>query len=48
MTAPPLRRNRYFVLLHLGHLISVTGTQVASAAYPLLVLASSGSGRAAV
>ena len=36
---PPLWRNRDFVLLQTGQLLSAAGTQVASIAYPLLVLA---------
>jgi hypothetical protein len=39
VTAVPLRRNRDFVLLQIGQLLSDTGTQSASIAYPLLVLA---------
>ena len=39
MTAVPLRRNRDFMLLQIGQLLSSTGTQSASIAYPLLVLA---------
>ncbi|MDX6521316.1 MAG: hypothetical protein QOF08_1921, partial [Gaiellales bacterium] len=39
----PLRRNRDFVLLQTGQLLSQSGTQVASIAYPLLVLSLSGS-----
>ena len=35
----PLNRNRDFVLLQLGQLLSNTGTQSTSIAYPLLVLA---------
>jgi MFS family permease len=35
----PLRRNRDFVLLQSGQLLSAAGSQVASIAYPLLVLA---------
>jgi MFS family permease len=35
----PLRRNRDFVLLQLGQLLSATGTSASSLAYPLLVLA---------
>ena len=35
----PLRRNRDFVLLQAGQLLSATGTQASSLAYPLLVLA---------
>jgi MFS family permease len=39
MTAVPLRRNRDFLLLELGQLLSNTGTQLTAIAYPLLVLA---------
>jgi hypothetical protein len=39
VSAVPLRRNRDFVLLQLGQLLSSTGTQVTSIAYPLIVLA---------
>ena len=39
----PLRRNRDFVLLQTGQLLSHSGTKVASIAYPLLVLSLSGS-----
>jgi MFS family permease len=39
----PLRRNRDFVLLQAGQLLSTTGTQSATVAYPLLVLAVTGS-----
>jgi hypothetical protein len=35
----PLRRNREFMLLQTGQLLSNTGTQATSIAYPLLVLA---------
>jgi hypothetical protein len=37
--APALRRNRDFLLLQTGQLLSSAGTQIASIAYPLLVLA---------
>ena len=43
MTAVPLRRNRDFMLLQIGQLLSETGTQSTSIAYPLLVLAVTGS-----
>jgi len=36
--AVPLRRNRDFVLLQIGQLLSSVGTQTTSIAYPLLVL----------
>ena len=36
---PPLRRNRDFVLLQAGQLLSTAGTQSTTIAYPLLVLA---------
>ena len=39
----PLRRNRDFMLLQTGQLLSSAGTQVTSIAYPLLVLALTGS-----
>lgn len=39
MTAVPLRRNRDFVLLQAGQLLSSAGTETSSIAYPLLVLA---------
>ena len=38
MTAVPLRRNRDFVLLQMGQLLSSVGSQSTSIAYPLLVL----------
>ena len=43
MTAVPLRRNRDFVLLQTGQLLSNLGTQLTVIAYPLLVLALTGS-----
>jgi MFS family permease len=39
----PLRRNRDFVLLQAGQLLSSAGTQSTGIAYPLLVLATTGS-----
>ena len=38
-----LRRNRDFTLLWVGHTISVLGSQISATAYPLLVLALTGS-----
>jgi hypothetical protein len=43
VTAVPLRRNRDFVLLQAGQLLSSFGTQSSAIAYPLLVLAVTGS-----
>jgi MFS family permease len=43
MLAVPLRRNRDFMLLQIGQLLSDAGTQSTSIAYPLLVLAVTGS-----
>ena len=43
MPAVPLRRNRDFVLLQVGQLLSSAGTQLTAIAYPLLVLAVTGS-----
>ncbi len=43
MTAVPLRRNRDFMLLQSGQLLSNLGTQLTVIAYPLLVLALTGS-----
>jgi Transmembrane secretion effector len=43
MTAVPLRRNRDFMLLQAGQLLSSFGTQTTAIAYPLLVLAVTGS-----
>jgi MFS family permease len=43
VTAVPLRRNRDFVLLQSGQLLSNLGTQLTVIAYPLLVLALTGS-----
>jgi predicted MFS family arabinose efflux permease len=43
----PLRRNRDFTLLWAGHTISVLGSQITATAYPLLVLALTGSAAAA-
>jgi predicted MFS family arabinose efflux permease len=39
LNSVPLRRNRDFVLLESGRLLSSTGTQLTTIAYPLLVLA---------
>ena len=43
MTDRPLRRNRDFVLLQTGQLLSDVGSQSTSIAFPLLVLAATGS-----
>ena len=43
MTATPLRRNRDFLLLQTGLLLSSAGSQMTSIAYPLIVLALTGS-----
>jgi predicted MFS family arabinose efflux permease len=43
----PLRRNRDFTLLWTGHTISILGSQISATAYPLLVLALTGSAAAA-
>lgn len=43
MTAGPLHRNRDFVLLQTGLLLSSAGSQMTAIAYPLLVLALTGS-----
>jgi MFS family permease len=43
VTTVPLRRNRDFLLLQAGQLLSEAGTQSSSIAYPLLVLALTGS-----
>src|SRR6059058_5127914 len=43
VNAVPLRRNRDFMLLQSGQLLSNAGTQSTSIAYPLLVLAVTGS-----
>jgi MFS family permease len=43
MTAAPLRRNRDFMLLQIGQLLSSSGSQMTAVAYPLLVLALTGS-----
>ena len=43
MSAVPLRRNRDFVLLQAGQLLSNIGTRLTSIAYPLLVLGLTGS-----
>jgi hypothetical protein len=39
MTAVPLRRNRDFLILQAGQLVSTLGSQSSAVAYPLLVLA---------
>ena len=39
MRMVPLRRNRDFVLLETGRLLSGAGTQLTTIAYPLLLLA---------
>ncbi|MEU3623258.1 MFS transporter [Amycolatopsis coloradensis] len=41
--APPLHRNRDFVLLWTGSAVSILGSNVSNVAYPLLVLALTGS-----
>jgi hypothetical protein len=43
VTAVPLRRNRDFVLLQAGQLLSSAGSQMTAIAYPLLVLGLTGS-----
>ena len=43
LNAVPLRRNRDFMLLQTGQLLSNIGTRLTSIAYPLLVLALTGS-----
>jgi hypothetical protein len=43
VTAVPLRRNRDFLLLQVGQLLSEAGTQSTSVAYPFLVMAVTGS-----
>ena len=43
MTSAPLHRNRDFVLLQAGQLLSSAGSQTTAIAYPLLVLATTGS-----
>jgi MFS family permease len=43
VTAVPLRRNRDFLLLQAGQLLSELGSQSTTIAYPLLVLAETGS-----
>jgi hypothetical protein len=43
VTAVPLRRNRDFLVLQAGQLLSEAGTQSTALAYPLLVLAVTGS-----
>ena len=48
MNAVPLRRNRDFMLLQTGQLLSSAGAQLTGIAYPLLVLALTGSATKAV
>ncbi len=43
MTSAPLRRNRDFILLQTAALLSSAGSQMSAVAYPLLVLALTGS-----
>jgi predicted MFS family arabinose efflux permease len=43
VTEPPLRRNRDFVLLQTGQLLSTFGSSMSQLAYPLLALAVTGS-----
>ncbi|MGN6378711.1 MAG: MFS transporter [Gaiellales bacterium] len=43
MSLPPLRRNRDFMLLQAGQLLSDAGSQATTIAYPLLALAITGS-----
>jgi MFS family permease len=43
MSAVPLRRNREFLLLWSGEALSALGSQISLVAYPLLVLATTGS-----
>jgi len=43
VTAPPLRRNRDFLLLQISQLVSSGGSQITAIAYPLLVLSLTGS-----
>jgi len=43
VTSAPLHRNRDFVLLQAGQLLSSAGSQTTAIAYPLLVLATTGS-----
>jgi hypothetical protein len=43
MAAVPLWRNRDFMLLQAGHLLSSFGGQLTTLAFPLLVLAETGS-----
>jgi hypothetical protein len=47
VTSVPLRRNHDFLLLQAGQLLSNTGTESTSIAYPLLVLAVTGSAASA-
>ncbi|MDX6442899.1 MAG: hypothetical protein QOE43_2628, partial [Gaiellaceae bacterium] len=43
MTLVPLRKNRDFVLLQVGQTLSTIGSEATALAYPLLVLALTGS-----
>ena len=42
-SAVPLRKNRDFVLLQVGQTLSTIGSEATALAYPLLVLAATGS-----
>ena len=43
VTEAPLRRNRDFMLLQTGQLLSTAGTSISAIAFPLLVLSETGS-----
>src|SRR5580765_2330460 len=43
MTGTPLRKNRDFMLLQAGQLLSTAGTSMSTIAFPLLVLSETGS-----